>query len=92
MEEPSESAMGASGLVAEVFREGPRGACALGGSVFSMLLTSQGVHGAGVEGSGGCVITPGLQLQCIIYSFIYFSLILLLKHFPIKSRAQNWPD
>lgn len=43
------------------------------GSVFSMLPTSQGVHGVGVEGSGGCVIMPGLQLQCIIYSFIFHS-------------------
>lgn len=46
---------GASGLAAEVFREGPCVTCALHPfHVFSMLQMSQALHGAEAEGGAGC--------------------------------------
>ena len=55
--------MGASGLVVEVFREGPCVTCALCWfSVFSVLHMSQALHGAEVEGNADCVVMPGIRL------------------------------
>lgn len=43
-------------------------------------------------GWAGCLLRPGLRLYCIIYSFIYFSFILLMNHFTITLVPENWPD
>lgn len=55
--------MGESGLVVEVFREGPCVTCALFWfCVFSVLHMSQALHGAEVVENAGCVVMPGIRL------------------------------
>lgn len=43
----------------------------------SVLHMSQALHGAEAEGNAGCVVMPGIRLQCAIYLFIYLLIIYL---------------
>lgn len=71
-----QSLAGASGLVVEVFREGPYVTCALWFHVFAMLHMSQALHGAeGVQGvlAAGHAWPTVLVCYLFIYVFIYHS-------------------